>query len=114
MLPLGLGDEGPDFVNVDDGTVVEGGVVMLVEVPHTNLAEVTGMVLVEVDSVMMLTTGITTTSGMLPVLANTTMSMGHVSSQLPGLLQSGGHFLPEILVNFYGILQIYVEKYRFH
>ena len=50
VLPLCLGDEGPDFVDIDDGTVVVGGVVMLVEVPHTNLAEVTGMVLVEVDS----------------------------------------------------------------
>ena len=50
LQPLCLGDEGPDFVDIDDGTVVVGGVVMLVEVPHTNLAEVTGMVLVEVDS----------------------------------------------------------------
>jgi len=45
-----------------------------VEVPHTDLSEVTWMVLVDVRSVMMLTTGKTTTTGMLPVLADTTVT----------------------------------------
>lgn len=44
------------------------------EVAHTNLTEVTGMVLVDVGSVVVLTTGHTTTTGMLSVLANTTVT----------------------------------------
>ena len=64
---------------------------MNVEVPHANLAEVTRMVLVEVDPVVVLATGVTTTAGMLPVLANTTMTVGHVTTKLPGLLFAGGH-----------------------
>ncbi len=50
------------------------------------------MVFIEVDSVMVLTTSVTATSGMLSVLANTTVTMGHVASELPGLLLVGTHF----------------------
>jgi hypothetical protein len=39
--------------------------------------------------VMMHTTSLTSTSWMLSVLANSTMSHGHVSSHLPNLLQTG-------------------------
>jgi len=39
------------------------------EISHTQLAEVTGMVLVEINSVMVHATGITTTTRMLTVLA---------------------------------------------
>lgn len=39
------------------------------EVSHTQLAEVTGMVLVHVDSVVVHATGITTTTRMLAVLS---------------------------------------------
>ena len=46
----------------------------LVEVPHTNLTEVTGMVLVNVGAVVVLTTGHTATTGVLAVLANTTVT----------------------------------------
>jgi hypothetical protein len=35
---------------------------LLVEVPHTDLTEVTRVVLVEVNAVMVLTTGVTTTT----------------------------------------------------
>lgn len=49
-------------------------VLELVEVPHTNLSEVTWMVLVDVGTVVVLTTSHTTTTGMLSVLANTTMT----------------------------------------
>ncbi len=56
------------------------------------LSEVTGMVFVEVDSVMVLTTSVTATSGMLSVLANTTVTMRHVSTELPSLLLVGTHF----------------------
>jgi len=62
-----LGDEGPEGVQVDNGAVL--AVAGQVEATHTNLTEVTGMVLVHVNAVMVLTTGKTTSSGMLAVLA---------------------------------------------
>ena len=67
LLALLNGDEGPKLVEVDDGLPEQ--VLLLVEVPHTNLSEVTGMVLVDVGAVVVLTTGHTTTTGMLAVLA---------------------------------------------
>ena len=59
---------------------------MDVEVPHTNFTEVAGMVFVKVNTMMMLTTSVTATSRMFPMLANTAMTMGHMSTKLPGLL----------------------------
>lgn len=44
------------------------------EVPHTDFTEVTRVVLVHVGAVMVLTTGKTATTGVLPVLADTTMT----------------------------------------
>ena len=44
------------------------------EVSHSDLTEVTGVVLVKVGPVVVLTTGHTTTTGMLTVLANTTVT----------------------------------------
>ena len=41
---------------------------------HTNLTEETGVVLVDVGSVVVLTTGHTTTTWVLPVLADTTLT----------------------------------------
>lgn len=46
----------------------------LVEVSHTDFTEVTRVVLVEIGSVVVLTTGHTTTTGVLPVLAYTTVT----------------------------------------
>jgi predicted transcriptional regulator len=62
----------PDLVKVDNGTPV--GVVLQVEVTHTDLTKVTRMVLIHVDTVMMLTTSKTTTTRMLSVLADTTVT----------------------------------------
>ena len=64
---------------------------MDVEVPHSNLSEVSGMILVKVDPVVMLATSVSATSGVLPVLSDPTMTVGHMSSQLPGLLLRCGH-----------------------
>jgi hypothetical protein len=61
-----LGNEGPEGVQVDDGAVL--AVAGQVEATHTDLTEVTGMVLVHVDTVVVLTTSKTTSSGMLAVL----------------------------------------------
>jgi len=64
-----------------------------VEVAHTDFTEVTGMVLVEVDSVVVLTTSKTSTSPVttLSVLANTTLAMGDVAAHLSGLFISSHH-----------------------
>merc|ERR1719222_175532 len=91
LEPSLLRDEGPEFVQVDSGLVEVGVVGVHVEVPHANLSEVSGMVLVEVDPVVVLTTSVSTTSRMLPVLADPAVTMRDVSSQLPGLLLAGGH-----------------------
>lgn len=49
-------------------------ILCLVEVSHTNFSEITRVVFIDVRSVVMLTTGHTTTTGMLPVLSYTTMT----------------------------------------
>ncbi len=86
-----LGHEGPQLVQVDAGLVQVGVVGVDVEVPHADLSEVSRMILVEVDSVMVLTTSVSATSGMLPVLSDPTVTVGHMSSQLSGLLLGCGH-----------------------
>lgn len=50
------------------------------EVPHAHFSEVTGMVLVEIRSVMVLTTSHTTSTRMLSVLANTSMTSGNMAA----------------------------------
>ena len=61
----------------------------LLTVPHTNLTEVTRMVLVDVGPVVVLTTSHTTTTGMLPVLSDTSVTGGDVTAVLAGVAQSG-------------------------
>merc|ERR1712212_183088 len=65
-------DQGPQFIKVNCWTVIF--VHRLVVVEHTDLSEVTGMVFVEQGSVMMLTTGFTTTTGMFSMFTDTTMT----------------------------------------
>ena len=60
----------------------------LVEISHTNFSEVTRMVLVEQNSVMVLTSSITSTTGMLSVFTNTTVTGTHVSSLFSVLKKS--------------------------
>jgi len=67
LIALLGGDERPELVEVDGG--LPEAVLHLVEVAHTDLSEVTRMVLVDVGPVVVLTTGHTTTTGMLAVLA---------------------------------------------
>lgn len=50
------------------------------EVPHTDLSEVTRVVLVHVGLVVVLTTGKTTTTGVLAVLADTSVTGGDVTA----------------------------------
>jgi len=56
-----------------------------VEVPHTDLSEVTRMVLVHVGSVVVLATGKTTTTRMLAVLAYTTVTGRNVAATVRGV-----------------------------
>lgn len=53
------------------------------------------MVFVEEDSVVVHTSGVTTTTRMLTVLADTTMAGAHVTALLPVLLEAGRHFVCE-------------------
>lgn len=81
-----LSDEGPDLLNVDSGGVVL--VLSEMEVSHTNLSEVTRVVLVEVDSVVVLTTGLTSSTRVLSVFTNTTVSHADMTSKASSLLQT--------------------------
>ena len=98
------GDEGPELVEVDDG--LPEVVLLLVEVPHTNLTEVTRMVLVHVGTVVVLTTGKTTTTGVLAVLAYTSMTVGDVAAVLAGLRSAGRHGDKELAVVAWGGLSM--------
>jgi hypothetical protein len=62
-----------------------------VEVSHADLSEVTWMVLVEIDSVMMHATSVSATSRMLPVLADSTMTVRNVSSELSSFAERSSH-----------------------
>merc|ERR1712212_29635 len=84
-----LADQGPEFVKVDCWTVIF--VHRLVVVKHTDLSEVTGMVFVEQGTVVMLTTGFTTSTGMFTMFTNTTMASTFVSSLLAVLVESSSH-----------------------
>jgi hypothetical protein len=94
LLPVALLLHGhrhqrPQLVHVHDRAVelVHG----LVEVAHSDLAEVARMVLVEQNAVMVHASGVTTTSGMLAVLAHTSMPGTDMASFLAVLLQPGRH-----------------------
>jgi hypothetical protein len=88
ILSLGLlRDQRPDRIQVDGRA--EELVVGLVEVTHTDLAKVARVVLVHVDAVVVLTTGVTATTRVLAVLADATITHGHVTTLLASLLQSG-------------------------
>jgi len=83
LLALLDWNEGPELVQVDDW--LPEVVALLVEVSHTNLSEVTWMVFIHVGSVVMLTTSETTTTGMLAVLADTSVTGGDVTAMLAGV-----------------------------
>lgn len=86
MLSSLLRDERPDLVDIDGGGEV--AVLSQVEVSHTNLSEISRMVLIHVDSVMVLTTSLTSSTRMLAVLANTAVTHADVSSEASSLLQT--------------------------
>lgn len=90
----GLGG-GVDVVTGDLEEVVEvdglavRAVLQDVEVPHTDLSEVSGVVLVEVDAVVVLTSGVSATSAVLAVLADASVTGADVSALLAVLGETG-------------------------
>lgn len=67
-----LRNKRPELVDVHDGNVVL--VLLVVEVTHTNLTKVTRVILVHQDTVVVHTTGVTTTSSVLTVLTYTQLN----------------------------------------
>jgi len=65
---------------------------------HSNFTEVTGMVFVEVDSVVVLTTSKTSTSTVttFSVLTDATLAMGDLATHFSGFLEPGSHFLVDL------------------
>jgi len=78
-----------ELVNVDGGS--EGSVLQFMELTHTDLTEVTRVILVEEDSVMMLSSSVTTSTRMLTMLSNTTVSHGHVTALFACFVEGGRH-----------------------
>lgn len=90
VLVAGLkGDERPELLDVDGRSPLV--VAEKVEVSHADLSEVTGMVLIEVGAVVVLTTGHTTTTRVLSVLADATLTGGHMAAVLSCLGKPGRH-----------------------
>nr|POE96149.1 hypothetical protein CFP56_65602 [Quercus suber] len=84
-----VGEERPELVDVNDWAIEL--VAKLVEIAHTDFAEEPRMVLVEQDPVVVHASGVSATSRMLPVLADTAVSGAHVSALLPVLLETCRH-----------------------
>ena len=74
----------PYLIEIDDWLPIR--VLHLVEVPHADFTEVSRMVLVQVGAVVVLATGHTTTTGMLSVLAHSSMASGDVTAAVGDVL----------------------------
>jgi len=90
-LTVLLGDQRWQCVHVDDRAETVGGARSLVEVTHTDFPEVTRVIFVEVDAVMVLATGVTAATVVLAVLADTAVAVGHVAPQFAALLLGLDH-----------------------
>jgi hypothetical protein len=64
---------------------------LLVVELHTDFTEITRVELIHEDAVMVLTTSVTTSTGVGSVLTNTTVTGTDVSSLLPVVVKSGRH-----------------------
>jgi len=62
-----------------------------VELSHTNLTEVSRMVLVHKNAVVVLATGVTASTRMLAVLADTAVTGGDVTALFAVLVKTGRH-----------------------
>ena len=82
-------EEGPELVDVD-GRAKEL-VPLQVVAAHTDLTKVSRVELVHEGPVVVLATGVTTTTGVAAVLSDTAMSSTDVSALLAVLVEAGGH-----------------------
>jgi len=62
-------------------------------VTHTDLTEVTRVIFIHEDAVVMLSSGVTATAGMLTVLSDTTVTAGDVAALFSCFVEAGGHLL---------------------
>jgi len=76
--------EADDFVQVDDGT--KEFVALQMKDAHSDFAEITRMVFVEVDAVVMLATSVSPTTGMFSVFSDSTVTVAHVTPKFSRLL----------------------------
>ena len=84
-----VGDQLGELVEVDGG--LPGGVGLLVVVAHAALAEVSGVILVEVDSVVVRATGVTATGRVLLMLTDTAITVELRTAHAASLAEAGGH-----------------------
>ena len=102
----GVGDHLGELVEVDGG--LPGGVSLLVEVAHTALAEVSRVVLIEVDAMVVRATGVTATGGMLLVLTDTAVTVEGGTAHAAGLAEASRHVL--LLFAFFRLVFSLSEK----
>lgn len=89
-LSSGLGGNQPaEVVQVDGG--LPQGVLLLVVLLHAQLTKIPGMVLVKVDAVVVLATGVTTTGLVLSVLADAAITAEGRAALVASLLEPGRH-----------------------
>jgi hypothetical protein len=69
----------------------EGPIVQLMVLAHTDLTEVTRVIFIEKDAVMMLSSGVTSATRMLSMFADTTMSHGDVAALFACFVEAGRH-----------------------
>jgi hypothetical protein len=69
----------------------EGAIAHQVKVTHTDLSEITRVILIHHNTVMMLTTSVTTTTRVTTVPSDTTVTGGYVTALFPVLVVSGRH-----------------------
>lgn len=78
-----------NLVNIHGGAEVT--VLKNVELTHTNLSEVTRVIFIHHNAVVVLTSSITTSTGVTTVLSNTSVSGRDVSALLTVLAKTGWH-----------------------
>jgi len=83
-LVVALPGDAEDLVEVDRWAV--GSVLQNVELAHTDLTEVTRVIFIEQSSVVVLSSGVTATAGVLSVLSDTSVTGRDVPSLLAVLM----------------------------
>merc|ERR1719230_1532921 len=84
-----LGHQGPQLVDVDDGADL--AVLDQVEIAHAHLSEISRVVLVKIDAVVMLSARISDTARVLTVLADAAAPSRDLAAVAAVLLVARGH-----------------------